>query len=130
MTNKKVTAKNLKTLKGIACTQDSYFLTARDFLESATFKKEQTKAFISSACTMATGFLLPLLVGFFTALPDANTDYFQISVISNAMLATVFCLPLSIALIGISLPLYHRRIRKTLERYGFVRTVTSIHSAA
>ncbi len=130
MTNNTVTRKNLKTLKGTAHAQDSYFLTAADFMNSSTFRKERSKALILSVSTMTTGFLLPLMLGFVTALPDFGTDYFQISVMSNAMLATVFSLPLSIALIGISLPLYHRRIRKTLERYGFIRTVTTINSAA
>ena len=68
---------------------------------------------------MFIGLLLPLIVGFFTSLKDFRTDVFQVNVISNSVMAIVFCLPLSLAFIIGALPLYKKIVSATLSHYGY-----------
>lgn len=102
-----------------------YALSVNDFMKTDVYKATQKKAMRTSLSFMVTGILLPLIIGFFTALPDIRRAWFGISVFSNTALAFVFTLPLSIGLIWSALPVYRRIIRRLFESYGFVQKVAA-----
>lgn len=102
-----------------------YALSVKDFMQTDVYKATQKRAVRTSISFMVTGILLPLIIGFFTALPDLSKPYFGISVFSNSALAFVFTLPLSLGLIWSALPVYHRIIRRLFESYGFVQKVAA-----
>ncbi len=102
-----------------------YALSVKDFMQTDVYKSTQKRAMRTSISFMITGILLPLIIGFFTALPDLSKPYFGISVFSNAALALVFTLPLSLGLIWSALPVYHHIIRRLFESYGFVQKVAA-----
>lgn len=102
-----------------------YSLTVKDFMQTNVYKTTQKRAMRISIGIMITGILLPLIIGFFTALPDLAKPYFGISVFSNSALAFVFTLPLSFGLVWIALPVYHRIIRRLFENYGFIQKVAA-----
>ena len=102
-----------------------YALSVKDFMQTDIYKSAQKRAMRTSISFMITGILLPLIIGFFTALPDFNRPWFRISVFSNSALALVFTLPLSLGLIWAALPVYRRIIRRLFESYGFIQKVAA-----
>lgn len=102
-----------------------YALSVKDFMQTDVYKTTQKKAVRTSIGFMVTGIMLPLIIGFFTALPDIRQPYFGISVFSNSALAFVFTLPLSLGLIWAAMPVYRHIIRRLFESYGFVQKVAA-----
>lgn len=102
-----------------------YALSVQDFMKTDVYKSTQKRAMRTSISFMITGILLPLIIGFFTALPDLSRPWFGISVFSNSALALVFTLPLSLGLIWSALPVYRRIIRRLFESYGFIQKVAA-----
>lgn len=102
-----------------------YALSVKDFMQTDAYKAAQKRAVRTSISFMVTGILLPLIIGFFTAMPDLGKPYFGISVFSNSALAFVFTLPLSLGLIWSALPVYRHIIRRLFESYGFVQKVAA-----
>lgn len=121
-----VTQKNLKKLKGKILKDFSYSITYEDFISSERFKTIKTFAFVLALISMFIGVMLPFFVGFFTSLKDWGTEAFQVNMISNSIIAIVFCLPLSLVFIVGALPLYNRIITTTLKYYGFPVTPKSL----
>lgn len=122
MVHSTVTQRDLKKLGGKVLRDFSYSVTYDDFLKSSTFKNVKTIAFIFALFSMAIGVLLPLFVGFFISLKDYGTEVFQINLISNSIIAIVFCLPLSLVFILGAISLYNKIISATLKYYGFTVT--------
>ncbi len=112
--------KDLGKIKGRILKDFSCSVTYEDFIESQKFKNIKTLAFIVALICMFIGLLLPLFLGFFTSLEDLGTEAFQVNMISNSIMAIVFCLPLSLVFIIGALPLYNRIISATLSYYGFI----------
>lgn len=112
--------KDLGKVKGRILKDFSCSVTYEDFIESQKFKNIKTLAFIVALFCMFIGLLLPWFVGFFTSLEDFGTEAFQVNMISNSIMAIVFCLPLSLVFIIGALPLYNRIISATLSYYGFI----------
>lgn len=102
-----------------------YALSVKDFMQTDVYKTTEKRAMRTSISFIATGILLPFIIGFFTALPDVSKPYFGISVFSNSVLAFIFTLPLSLGLIWSALPVYRRIIRRLFESYGFVHKVAA-----
>lgn len=113
------TQKDLRKVKGKILKDFSYSVTYEDFVKSAKYKNIKTIAFVLALASMIFGLLLPLLVGICISLEDLGTDAFQVNMISNSILAIVFCLPLSLVFIVGALPLYNKIISATLSYYGF-----------
>lgn len=116
------TQKNLRKVKGRILRDFSCSVTYEDFLKSTKYKNVKTLAFILALVSMFFGLLLPLFVGVVTSLKDFGTELFQINVISNSIMAIVFCLPLSLVFIIGAVPLYNGIISSTLRYYGYTVT--------
>ena len=116
------TQKNLRKVKGRILRDFSCSVTYEDFLKSTKYKNVKTLAFILALVSMFFGLLLPLFVGVVTSLKDYGTELFQINVISNSIMAIVFCLPLSLVFIIGAVPLYNSIISSTLRYYGYTVT--------
>ena len=99
----------------------SYILSADELKETPEFKSARNHAFIASTGLLSVGFLLPAIIGFFLSVPCLGTDYFRIEFISNTIISTVFCLPLSLAMIAGAIPLYKKLIDRFFKRFGFIK---------
>ncbi|MCR4938691.1 MAG: hypothetical protein K5930_01120 [Treponemataceae bacterium] len=99
----------------------SYILTVEELKETPEFKAARNHAFIASIGLSATGFFLPAIIGFCLSLPCAGTDFFGIDFISNTILSTIFCLPLSLAMIAGALPLYKKLVDRFYKKFGFIK---------
>lgn len=114
-----VCRKDLGKVKGKILKDFSCSVSYEEFIKSTKFKNIKTFAFVLALISMFIGLILPLIVGFFTSLKDFGTDVFQVNVISNSVMAIVFCLPLSLAFIIGALPLYKKIVSATLSHYGY-----------
>ena len=113
------TQKDLRKVRGKILRDFSYSITYEDFVKSTKFRNVKTIAFVLALTSMAFGLLLPLFIGICTSLKDFGTEAFQVNMISNSILAIVFCLPLSLVFIIGAIPLYNKIISATLSYYGF-----------
>ena len=99
----------------------SYILSPEELEETPEFKAAKNRAFVSGVGLLAAGFFLPAIIGFFLSASCLGTDYFGIEFMSNTILSTVFCLPLSLAMIAGAIPLYKKMMDSFYKRFGFIK---------
>jgi hypothetical protein len=99
----------------------SYILSPEELEETPEFKSAKNRAFASAVGLLSTGFFLPAIIGFFLSASCLGTDYFGIEFMSNTILSTVFCLPLSLAMIAGAIPLYKKMMDSIYKRFGFIK---------
>lgn len=99
----------------------SYILSLDELRESPEFKVARNRAFMASIGLLSSGFFLPVIIGFFLSVPCIGADYFGIEFVSNTIISTVFCLPLSLAMIAGAIPLYKKLIDCFFKRFGFIK---------
>lgn len=112
---------DLEVLHGKVLKPFSYILSAEELKETPEFKMARNHAFFASIALLASGFFLPAIIGLCLSLPYIGTDYFGINFISNTIISTVFCLPLSLAMIAGALPLYKKLVDRFYKKFGFIR---------
>ncbi len=112
---------DFEVLHGKVLKPFSYVLSVDELKETPEFKSARNHAFMVSAGLLSIGFFLPAIIGFFLSLPCIGTDYFSIEFISNAIISTVFCLPLSLAMIAGAIPLYKKLIDRFFKKFGFIK---------
>lgn len=78
------------------------------------FAKEKNnsneKVFTEALILIIAGFLLPIVIGFLTALPELSHPFFIKIVFSNSAISLIFCLPISLAVMALSIVIYKRRL--------------------
>ena len=111
--------KDLEDLNGRILKKFSLVMSYDEFVNSKKFKNVKNFAFVIALISMMLGLLLPLFVGFISALEDYGTEAFQVNMISNAILSIVFCMPLSFVFIVGAIPLYNKIVGGVLEFYGY-----------
>ena len=116
-----VTKANFEVLDGKILKPFSYILTAEELEETPEFKAARNRAFLASIGLLSGGFFLPAIIGFCLSISFVGTDCFSINFISNTILSTVFCLPLSLAMIAGAIPLYKKMIDHFYKRFGFIK---------
>ena len=99
----------------------SYILSPEELEETPEFKSAKNRAFASAVGLLSTGFFLPAIIGFFLSVPCVGTDYFGIEFVSNSIISTVFCLPLSLAMIAGAIPLYKKLVDNFFKKFGFIK---------
>ena len=99
----------------------SYILSAEELRETPEFKTAKNRAFAASTGLLSAGFFLPAIIGFFLSIPCIGTDYFGIEFVSNTIISTVFCLPLSLAMIAGAIPLYKKLVDNFYKKFGFIK---------
>ena len=115
-----VTKKNFEVLNGKVMKPFTYILSPEELEETPEFKSAKNRAFASAIGLLSTGFFLPTIIGFFLSISCLGTDYFGIEFMSNTILSTVFCLPLSLAMIAGAIPLYKKMMDNLYKRFGFI----------
>ena len=116
-----VTKKNFEVLNGKVMKPFTYILSPEELEETPEFKSAKNRAFASAVGLLSTGFFLPTIIGFFLSISCLVTDYFGIEFMSNTILSTVFCLPLSLAMIAGAIPLYKKMMDNLYKRFGFIK---------
>ena len=114
-----LTRKDLFKPKGKILKPFNYSFTASDFITQHDYKSFKNRAFTISLCTMLCGLLLPFFIGFISALPYWDTELFEPYMTSNAILALIFCMPLSVVMIAGALPLYRKLMAWFMQKNGF-----------
>lgn len=99
----------------------TYILTLEELENSAEFKGARARAFLAAIGMLGLGFFLPVIVGFFFAVPYMGTDCFWVNMVSDTIVSSVFCLPLSLALVAGSIPVYRKMVDHLYNSYGFVK---------
>ena len=122
--------KDLKRLKGKVLKPFEYSLRIEDFVKTNKFANTKRLAFCYSLGSISMGLLLPVMIGFFTSMGDLNEDYFRVVFISNSIVASIICLPLSLVLIWAAIPIYKYTIAYYLRKNGFVKIQDSIRNHA
>lgn len=121
MTSETKKKSDFEVLHGKVLKPFSYVLSADELKETPEFKSARNHAFIVSTVLLSAGFFLPAIIGFFLSVPCIRTDYFKIEFVSNTIISTVFCLPLSLAMIAGAIPLYKKLIDRFFKRFGFIK---------
>ena len=116
-----ITKKNFEVLNGKVMKPFTYILSPEELEETPEFKSAKNRAFASAVGLLSTGFFLPTIIGFFLSISCLGTDYFGIEFMSNTILSTVFCLPLSLAMIAGAIPLYKKMMDNLYKRFGFIK---------
>ena len=116
-----VTKKNFEVLNGKVMKPFTYILSPEELEETPEFKSAKNRAFASAIGLLSTGFFLPTIIGFFLSISCLGTDYFGIEFMSNTILSTVFCLPLSLAMIAGAIPLYKKMMDNLYKKFGFIK---------
>ncbi|NLM01022.1 MAG: hypothetical protein GX220_06165 [Treponema sp.] len=73
---------------------------------------KKDKPFIYSLILILVGFLLPLVIGLFATIFESSHIFFLQILYSNCAVATIFCLPISIGIIYLSIPLYEHLVNQ------------------
>ena len=118
---KTVRKNDFEVLDGRILKPFSYILSAEELKESPEFKTARNRAFLASIGLLSIGFFLPAIIGFSLSVSCLGTDYFAIEFTSNTILSTVFCLPLSLAMIAGAIPLYKKMVDSFFKKFGFIK---------
>ena len=119
--NETLRKNNFEILDGKILKPFSYILSAEELKESPEFKAARNRAFFAAVGLLSIGFFLPAIIGFFLSTPCVGTDYFGIEFVSNTIISTVFCLPLSLAMIAGAIPLYKKMVDNFYKKFGFIK---------
>lgn len=92
--------------------------------------ESKDKAFGWAITLIMAGFFLPFCIGFLTTLCEMPEHFFWQILFSNYILALIFCLPISIAIMFLAIPLYKLKSQKNEKDCGIVNACDKTKIAA
>lgn len=100
-----------------------YAYFACDFMASPLWHSTKKRAALAKLVVISFAVVLPFITAAVVSWADIHNDWFIERYLINLPVSAVICLPLSVFLIINSFPLYHKILRRTLDKYGFTDAI-------